>query len=43
MDLSTLNYVAIVVAALTAFVLGGLWYSPILFARGWMRSSVRGS
>jgi len=39
MDLSTLNYVAIVVAALTAFVLGGLWYSPILFARGWMREA----
>ena len=39
MDLSKLNYVAIVVAALTTFVLGGLWYSPILFARSWMREA----
>lgn len=39
MDLSKLNFVAIVVAALTTFVLGGLWYSPILFARAWMREA----
>lgn len=39
MDLSTLNLAAIVVAAGTTFLLGGLWYSPILFARSWMREA----
>ncbi len=36
MDLSTLNYFAIFVAALSTFLIGGLWYSPILFAKSWM-------
>jgi hypothetical protein len=39
MDLSKLNLVAIVVATVVAFVLGGLWYSPILFAKAWMREA----
>jgi Protein of unknown function (DUF1761) len=39
MDVSKLNYVAIVVATVSAFALGGLWYSPILFARSWMREA----
>jgi len=30
------NYLAVVVAAAAAFILGGLWYSPLLFARPWM-------
>lgn len=30
------NLLAIVVAAVVAFLLGGLWYSPLLFARQWM-------
>lgn len=30
------NYIAVVLAALSAFVLGGLWYSPMLFAKKWM-------
>ena len=34
-----LNWVAIIVAAVSAFVLGGLWYSPILFAKRWMRET----
>ncbi len=36
MDLSSLNLLAILVAALTSFVIGGLWYSPILFGKAWM-------
>ncbi len=36
MDLSTLNYFAVFVAALSTFLIGGLWYSPILFAKSWM-------
>jgi len=31
------NYLAIVAAALAAFVLGGLWYSPVLFGKAWQR------
>ena len=35
----TINYLAILIAAFSAFMLGGLWYSPLLFARPWMRLS----
>ena len=31
------NYLAVALAALSAFVLGGLWYSPLLFAKAWVR------
>lgn len=30
------NYLAVLVTAVVIFVLGGLWYSPALFARKWM-------
>src|ERR1700727_1992952 len=30
------NPAAIAVAALSAFLIGGLWYSPLAFARPWM-------
>jgi hypothetical protein len=33
------NYLAVVLAALSAFLLGGLWYSPLLFANRWMALS----
>jgi hypothetical protein len=33
------DYLAVFLAALSAFLLGGLWYSPLLFARPWMRLS----
>ena len=29
------NYLAVGLAALSAFLLGGLWYSPLLFANKW--------
>jgi len=31
------NFPAVISAALLSFAIGGLWYSPILFARPWMR------
>ncbi|MBS3144335.1 DUF1761 domain-containing protein [Candidatus Woesearchaeota archaeon] len=31
------NYWAVLVAALVAFVIGGLWYSPVLFGKLWMQ------
>lgn len=37
MDFSAINYLAVLVAALSTFVLGGLWYSPVLFGKAWMR------
>jgi hypothetical protein len=32
-----LNWLAIFVAAISTMVVGFLWYSPLLFARPWMR------
>lgn len=34
-----LNWMAIVVSAVSAFALGGLWYSPVLFANRWMKET----
>jgi hypothetical protein len=37
MDMSPhVNPLAVFVAALSAFLIGGLWYSPLAFARPWM-------
>lgn len=35
----TINWLAVLAATIAAFVLGGLWYSPILFARAWQRAA----
>jgi hypothetical protein len=35
MAIETLNLWAILASALSAFIIGGLWYSPILFGRAW--------
>lgn len=32
-----INYLAVVAGAAAAFVLGGLWYSPLLFGKVWQR------
>jgi len=37
MHMHSLNWVAILVAAISTMVVGFLWYSPILFAKPWMR------
>ncbi len=34
---TTFNYLAILAATVSTFVLGGLWYSPLLFGRAWMQ------
>lgn len=36
METVQFNYPAILVAALVSFVVGGAWYSPLLFAKAWM-------
>ena len=37
MDISTINWLAVIAAALSTFLLGGIWYSPALFGNAWMR------
>jgi membrane-associated HD superfamily phosphohydrolase len=39
MDFSSINYLAVLAAAVSTFVLGGLWYSPLLFGKAWMRAN----
>ena len=34
-----INIWAVLAAGLSSMVLGGLWYSPMLFAKAWMRES----
>lgn len=36
MDASTINWLAVFVAGISSFVLGGVWYSPALFGKAWM-------
>lgn len=37
MDMDQVNVWAILAATAAAFVIGGLWYSPVLFGKVWMR------
>lgn len=39
MDMSSINWIAVIVAAILNFVLGGLWYSPMLFGKQWQREN----
>lgn len=39
MDVSSINWFAVMVATVSAFVLGGVWYSPALFGKRWMREN----
>jgi len=34
MDFSSINYLAVLVAAVSAFMVGGIWYGP-LFSKSW--------
>jgi hypothetical protein len=34
-----INFIAVPVAAVASFLIGGLWYSPLLFVKPWMRLS----
>lgn len=33
----TVNYMWVVVAAIAQFILGGVWYSPLMFGKWWMQ------
>jgi hypothetical protein len=39
MENMDLNYWAILVAALSTFLIGGLWYSPAVFGKAWMKEN----
>jgi len=34
-----INFPAVIVAAVAAFLVGGLWYSPLLFQKAWMTAN----
>jgi hypothetical protein len=40
--MSGVNIWAVLVAAVSSFALGGLWYSPVLFYKVWNREAGRG-
>ena len=39
MNPNQINWLAVLVAALSTFLVGGLWYSPVLFGKVWMRAN----
>ena len=39
MNPSLINWLAVVAAAASSFALGGIWYSPLVFANAWMKDS----
>jgi len=39
MNITTINWLAVLVAALSNFLIGGLWYSPLIFAKQWMKEN----
>lgn len=39
MDISTLNWPAVIVAAISTFFIGFLWYSPAVFGKAWMKAN----
>lgn len=38
MELTNINYLAVLVAALSAFAIGSVWYSPLMFGKGWQKA-----
>lgn len=39
MDMGTINWLAVLVAGISSFVVGGIWYSPGLFGKAWMKDN----
>src|SRR2546423_11753356 len=39
MNPNQINWLAVLVAAVSMFVIGGLWYSPVLFGKIWLRAN----
>lgn len=39
MSMESINWLAVLVAGISSFVVGGIWYSPGLFGKAWMKDS----
>ena len=37
--MDNINYLAVLVAAVSSILIGGVWFSPILFAKAWQREA----
>jgi len=37
--MENVNWLAVAIAGISAFVLGGVWYSPALFGKAWMKEN----
>lgn len=37
--MDTLNWFAVLTAGISAFILGGIWYSPALMGKAWMKEN----
>lgn len=35
----SINHLAVIAAAFSTFILGGLWYSPLLFGKAWQKEN----
>jgi hypothetical protein len=38
MEISNINFLALLVAAIASFALGSVWYSPLLFGKSWQNA-----
>lgn len=37
MEFPDINYLSVLLSALAFFIVGSIWYSPLLFAKAWMK------
>ncbi|MGB8190511.1 MAG: DUF1761 domain-containing protein, partial [Chitinophagaceae bacterium] len=37
--MDSINWLAVLVAGISSFILGGVWYSPALFGKAWMKEN----
>jgi hypothetical protein len=38
-DMPEVNWIAVIAATVASFVIGGLWYSPLSFAKSWQKEA----
>ena len=38
-NMADINWLAVFVAGVSAFAIGGIWYSPALFSKAWLKDS----
>jgi hypothetical protein len=39
MDFGTINYFAVLAAAVSTFLIGAVWYSPMMFYNAWLKAN----